>query len=283
MKAIVIAPKGGRRHDPLISQLSSIPSLQIELFPARMLNDIPSGFDMSRALSIHNFELLPGDIGCAMSHREVWMLIAESDEPWTLVFEDDARITSAGELANAIDSTTFLDNAMPIVLSLYTENAVVRTWPKRGFADCLTEPSFAVAYLLTRSAAQQLAEANTNLCFCSDWPRGSNVRFLLWAGDPVAHGDEESGTTVGNRQKNVLRKAVSHGTVTGHLLMNRFALYSFVHYFRYKRYFSGLSDYFRKVLKHRIVWHLARFALRRRRLKQGVYVASLRKNRASNI
>ncbi len=47
-------------------------------------------YDRERAVRSENRELRPGEIGCALSHSEVYAAIAERDAPWALVLEDDA-------------------------------------------------------------------------------------------------------------------------------------------------------------------------------------------------
>ena len=38
--------------------------------------------------------LLPGEIGCYLSHIKCWKILVESGEPWALVAEDDIRISA---------------------------------------------------------------------------------------------------------------------------------------------------------------------------------------------
>lgn len=38
--------------------------------------------------------LLPGEIGCYLSHVKCWKILVESDDPWALIVEDDIRISA---------------------------------------------------------------------------------------------------------------------------------------------------------------------------------------------
>ena len=47
---------------------------------------------------------LPGEVGCFLSHFEIWRRIASGNEPWAAVFEDDLRVsTDLGRLLRSHD------------------------------------------------------------------------------------------------------------------------------------------------------------------------------------
>lgn len=277
MRALVIAPDGGTRHQRLVEELLSVNGLEIEILPARMLASVPESFNQKLAQAIHHHELLPGDIGCASSHLAAWRQISKTSDPWTLVFEDDARIIDVGALNDLISDLKDLDSTRPIVISMYSENALVKYSRTSRTVDCLMEPSFAVGYCLTRSAAERLATANANLGFCSDWPRASGVAFKLCRHFFLAHGDESTLSYVGNRNLNPLRRAIFSGPVSWRAVVNRLEIYGFAHFIRYRHFFDGPRDYYQKVLRHRLLWHLARTVFRRKVLRPGIHVATFRR------
>ena len=277
MRAIVIAPTEGKRHQRLVEEISSLESLEVEFLSALILGKLPDGYDQQLARALHHHDLLPGDVGCASSHLAAWTRVAKRSDPWTLIFEDDARIVDLNALDNFLADLNNLDSSTPTVISMYSENALVKTSNGSNFADCLMEPSFAVGYCLTRSAAEKLASTNASLGFCSDWPRASGVSFKLCKQFFVAHGDETTQSYVGNRNLNPVRRALLGGPLSWKAVVNRLEIYGFIHFFRYRSYFEGPLDYYRKVLRHRLLWHLARTAFRKKVLRPGVHVATLRK------
>lgn len=275
VRAFVIAPESGGRHEPLLRQLADIPGLDVELFPARIVSAFPADYDVERMRALHNLDLRPAELGCAMSHRDVQELISQSSDPWTLVFEDDARIADSEGFASVVERIRDFEPSDPAsAVSLYSEGAILKRWPTGDFTECLGEPPFAVAYFLTPIAAGRLARANHDLRYASDWPRRSGVKFFLHRDLVVRHGDADSESLVGERQVDPLRRPTRFSSLSFALLLDRLALYSFVHYFRHRRHFDGPTDYVAQILRHRLIWHVGRFVFRSRRTPTGYFVAS---------
>ena len=277
VKAFVIAPENGGRHQILLQQLAEISGLEIEVFPARIVSSFPADYDMDRMRALHNLDLRPAELGCAMSHRDVQRLIAGSSDPWTLVLEDDARISDRTGFERVIEELShFVPGDPASAVSLYSEGAILKRWPERDFVECVGEPPFAVAYFLTPAAAGRLSEANHDLRYASDWPRRSGVTFFLHRDRVVRHGDEQSVSLVGVRQVDSLRLPTKISSLSVKHVIDRLAIYTFVHYARHRRHFHGLSDYIAQVMRHRLIWHIGRTVFRSRRTASGDFVMSWR-------
>jgi glycosyl transferase family 25 len=274
MKTYVIAPERGTRHQRLLEQLAELPELEVVEFPARMIREVPDWYDMGRARAYNNMDLVPGEIGCAMSHRDLQLQISAIESDWVMVLEDDALVSDGEALSQLLGwiRSSFAANE-PKLISLYSEGAVLSHRPVGGIAACIREPSFTVGYCITPSAALLLSEANRDLAFCADWPRGSGVSFYLCTDSPLLHGDGTSSSLIGQRQGENVRKPLSWSNLSPQLIINRLSLYLFLHYFRNRRYFNGVRDYYGKVLRHRILWHLGRSVLKGQIIRPGIYVS----------
>lgn len=277
IKTYVIAPEHGARNLMLSAQLRSCSGFEVVDFPARMLAVAPLGFKEERACAFHNRRLTPGEIGCAMSHRDVWREISFSDREWSLVFEDDAQIHSVEALWELVDDLLGHEFGFPaVVVSLYSESAILREWPGVGVARCWSEPAFALAYLINREAAVRLAHANDDLMFCADWPRASGSEFFLAATGLVSHGDDSNQSLIGDRLEVKEHRPFSVTDSGISVLLNRLSLYLLIHYFRNREHFDGLKHYFETILRHRLLLHLAKILCRGNRVGPGYFVLTFR-------
>ncbi|REH38866.1 glycosyl transferase family 25 [Paraperlucidibaca baekdonensis] len=129
-----------------------------------------------------------GELGCALSHRGIWQRFLASDEPYTLVLEDDAVLSEDLPAAlPALEKHLASNSPRVVVLGkvrLYAQGSV------KALTDAvsLMTPLRAWgghAYLLNRAAAERMVQAQTPLrCMADDW-----VYFQRIAGVEV-HGLE---------------------------------------------------------------------------------------------
>lgn len=265
MRIFVITPPSGPRNGDLFDQLDSLSSWKHVRFDAIMLDSFPEGFDHRRARAMMNRDLLPAEVGCAASHRELWATIATDEAAWACVLEDDAVLFDADAFDDFLHAVEALDpGPTGTLVSFFSFGAVAGGRFEGDFLTLISEPSGAVAYCISREAARRLATANSDGAFIADWPRGSGVRFLLTNRCVIQHGTESTHSLIGRRRRTPsTSKELSWSNVSPETLWNRFQLYSFVGYLRNRRYFDGPSDYYRKVLRHRIIHHLGRVVGRR--------------------
>lgn len=75
--------------------------------------DIDKVYDQEANGKSHYRTLSQGEIGCYLSHRECWRKIAESDEPYGIVLEDDINIV--GDVKKAIDLIKQVDFSWDLI------------------------------------------------------------------------------------------------------------------------------------------------------------------------
>lgn len=151
-----------------------------------------------------------GQVGCALSHRTVWRLIAEGEEACACILEDDAVLD--GRFPEQLRQTeAFLrgqEGPAAVLLSYHVRDFVdpnapsaPETWGfSRTDADVCTE-----GYVLNREGAANLLRANRRICLPCDqwdvWVRWGLVR--LWHAFPTVcrqnWSDFKSEVTAGGR------------------------------------------------------------------------------------
>lgn len=260
MHIYVISPAEGSRSQPLVEQLNRLQTHTFSLFPATMLRSIPEGFDMAPAVAINRYELLPGELGCAISHRSVYLDIVASRNIWSCVLEDDARIPDIEEFEHRLNKfESRSPSSSGEVVSLYSGGALLIRWLEPGVAVCLGASSHAVGYVISDRAAEELADANKDHRFVADWPLGTKVKFRLCLPPVIEHGDRHAETLIGPRKQPLLT------------FMDRLEMYSLLYFVRNRPVFPNLAYYLRVVIRPRLFWNFMRVFGKRRSGSEWIY------------
>lgn len=121
-----------------------------------------------RFFLLNGRRLQPPELGCALSHRRVYEMMAASGISRALVLEDDAVIDGP-RLAAALKDFETVDPAEPrihLLAARYREQI-----PAEGVHRIQGPAAFATAYLITAAAAARIREANTPVFALADaWP-----------------------------------------------------------------------------------------------------------------
>lgn len=176
-----------------------VPSLDARELDHQELSQFADGETAN--LLVHR-PMTASEIGCAVSHSRAYELIAESGAEWSLVMEDDARLTSSfSALPRILDS---LRSSKPTVVQLWTypDHAVVgppvlTTLDDAGWEitirRAITPPIGASAYVMNRAASVLAFERGEGrrIRGLADWPVpwAYDVDFLLawpWLAEPDA-------------------------------------------------------------------------------------------------
>ncbi|MBN1439009.1 MAG: glycosyltransferase family 25 protein [Anaerolineales bacterium] len=133
-------------------------------------------YSKERALKFSKRELVPGEIGCALSHARMWERIVRENLPEALIFEDDVWIGKA--LADILARRRRLPEDWELVN--FSTDA-----PQEPFGEFITDiyrasrhkqlPDRASAYLLKREGAKKLLD--------HAYPIGHTADGLTWRTD----------------------------------------------------------------------------------------------------
>lgn len=164
-------------------------------------------------------DLTPAQIGCYLSHREAWKRIAEGEDDWGIVLEDDFNVV--GDINLAIDSINKLSVSWQLIkLAAYQgrERKVAFSTPvDNGFNLVIHKKpmSGGAATAITKEAAKQLLKATEKFGRPCDtdlqhfWETQVKVMSLL---PYVIEQDMEFESTISakkvDRKKRVFRRVV---------------------------------------------------------------------------
>ncbi|WP_277293414.1 glycosyltransferase family 25 protein [Veillonella montpellierensis] len=139
------------------------------IFPAIMAKTM-SKEELERA-TIPNTYLVPGEIGCALSHLAIYKEFLATDKQSVLIFEDDVTFTPDCSLKALQACREFVESlARPSVLLLSPVNTYYK---KVHQIDSISiYSSFqgfgAYAYILNREAAKNILQYQTPICHVID-------------------------------------------------------------------------------------------------------------------
>ncbi|KIN63160.1 Glycosyl transferase, family 25 [Sulfitobacter noctilucicola] len=130
------------------------------------------------------FRLNSGEIGCFLSHRRCWEKIAQGDEPFGLIAEDDLGIDPAqfSEALNLINR--YADEDSLIRLPSKTREKPLGAIARQGPAALFLPRTIglqAVCLVVGRAAARRLLEASTTI----DRPVDTTIQMHWVTGQPV--------------------------------------------------------------------------------------------------
>ena len=210
----------------------------------------PEKVDLCAFKARHLREPLLGEVGCAMAHLSVYRNVGLSDAEWALVLEDDVDVADGLQLRMRLEQiVAHFPGKSPVIANLNARAARPFLRAKTSPVDGLWLPAVSTfttsAYLLNQSAAALLISRQSPVRAQADWPvNPSDVLFLqesLVNVTPI-EGSPSAVDPEGKRSHFPLRLRAS--------------MWSGLWFWRNRKYFKGLRDYWCSVLKVRIYRHL---------------------------
>lgn len=139
------------------------------IFPAIMAKTMSK--EELQKVTIPNTYLLPGEIGCALSHLAIYREFLATDKQSVLIFEDDVTFTpdcSVKALQTCCEFVESLDR--PSILML---NPVEKYYKKVRQIDSISmystfRATCTYAYILNRGAARNILKYQTPICDAID-------------------------------------------------------------------------------------------------------------------
>ncbi|MDE1980640.1 MAG: glycosyltransferase family 25 protein [Thiomonas sp.] len=95
---IVSLPDAHERRAHMRAQFAQFPGLVFEFFDAIRIKDrsqYPADYDTCARRLLFGDDLRPGEVGCFLSHRQLWERCAQSDDPAWVILEDDIVLHQA--------------------------------------------------------------------------------------------------------------------------------------------------------------------------------------------
>ncbi len=177
MQIYVVSLSSASERRKLISEQLDKLNLKYTFFDAVLgsqIYDIPSEYSDSLAHKNENRPLTKGEVGCAASHRNLYSLISQSEEPYALILEDDAQINP--------DLPSFLAAIEPhlkdsMIVTLERCDCYKKKNALSIYKDYkMVEPKFiregsiaqTAGYIITKQAAELIKDINKPVSFPAD-------------------------------------------------------------------------------------------------------------------
>lgn len=215
------------------------------------LEDLAPGVaDIERFSVRSGKRVLLSEVGAALAHVDSCKALLASSQEWALVLEDDAEINDLAELISRVGQCieAFKGN-FPTVISFYSRN--VRESGKgeeliNGVNFIPISIGFTVAYLINRSAAQKIIEAQLPVTSTADWPVGPpTINFAIDKAGLVDHLPPEL------RQSTISPS----GEKRSGSRWTRIQIWSGIWFLRNREFYDGFDDYLTRSFNKRLYYH----------------------------
>ncbi len=155
-------------------------------------------YSPAKNLLLSKRSLSPGEIACYAGHRLIWQTIVERDDPYAIVFEDDAEITDRAGFDRALRDVTA--SQFDIVKLWDIKPKPVRA--RRQICDTLLVVHKMIAsgtgcYLISRdAAAKMLARKSVFRAVDEDFSHAWEFGVQIWSVWPNPVADIAAGSTI---------------------------------------------------------------------------------------
>lgn len=204
VNCISLADEHGRR-DYMRAQLDAcgLPYRFFDAIRVDLKRGWPASYARNRRLRHSGVDMRAGEMGCYLSHREIWKDFLAGDDALCLVLEDDVEIGSdfAAVVHALCEDTGDWEFVRLTGVFKRTPYPLRRLVGEHFLVDYLEQPNGTQGYLLNRSAARRLVDYTAGMAHAIDmaidreWEHGVNVMGV--APGPISH-QEGFETTLGS-------------------------------------------------------------------------------------
>ena len=146
----------------------------------------------------HGFELAPDEIGCFLSHHNLWRRIAEGGDEHALIVEDDAIFDDdfAAVIGELLQSEWLWDVVLLSSMPRPIDRVLCELRGGRKLARFKRRPYTAAAYLISRTGAAKLRDYCEDICgtvdfmYAESWKNG--VAFYCVTPPPAGQGEKQT-------------------------------------------------------------------------------------------
>jgi GR25 family glycosyltransferase involved in LPS biosynthesis len=236
-------------------------------------SELTAVYDEHRAIRRVGRPMGRGEIGCALSHCDVYLRILERGIPLALVLEEDA-IPGPHFKSFWLASASLPEHVE--LLSLYSEEGFIRRRDSGSLAGVALHEatlmlSNTVGYYIRRDCAARLMTSNTPVSMVADWPLDlRSMRQFLTV--PMLVGHSSTGSTIASERPrgNILRRHRAPSWFSGlfHL--------SYLGYLLQPLRYEGWASYYRREVSRRLKVIWSPLEIHVHRLNQPAFVAEAR-------
>ena len=175
---VINLPKDQDRRESILKETAQFPWLDIEMIEAvygKELSDEEKNnlFDCKKYTQYYGRELMPGEIGCTLSHQMCYKHLLEADLDYALILEDDAHFANNKITEQFLMSVNDLMNS-PIPRILLLHASFEYTGEKKLFCEnysicSIYNALFTTGYFFNKKAARLLLCGETPYWVADDW------------------------------------------------------------------------------------------------------------------
>lgn len=213
MKTYIISLKNSIERREAISQQAAMAGLDFVLTDAVYGKELPKEL-LSILKAEHSYAITPGEIGCSLSHLNVYKELLHSEDDFALVLEDDVIVpANTTALLNALESTLSKDKPCICLLSKvnhYNRKKQITLADGQSVHEVFNA-AFSHAYVVNRKAAENLLKNLLPIwCVADQWPTFQEFGFIRLSGVIPAcintHPEFEKITTIEDRDDQKIQK-----------------------------------------------------------------------------
>lgn len=253
----VIAARDSAHVNELIRTLEQDNRIQVVRMDATMVYEGSpeflelSGESLAAFQRLYGRTLLPGEVGCSLSHNRA-RYFASKNPFGALIIEEDARIQ---------DLELFVTTTLEFLNARFGKNGILSFYNNefrftRNNQPCILgrwirsigAPSSTVAYAITNKSAGVLFKKNSPVTFLADWPI-TDTCFYIATMDAVSHSDDSHLSQIGPRSNRE----------NGFTFSDRLKILTFIYYIDHKNQFSSFSEFLSLLWLPRFKYQLNRF------------------------
>jgi len=166
----------------------------------------PDNYARQQRLRHSGVDMRAGEMGCYLSHREIWKAFLAGDDELCLVLEDDVEIgPDFAAVVNALcDDTRDWEFVRLTGVFPRTAFPLRRVAGEHFLVNYLAQPNGTQGYLLNRRAARRLVDYTADMAHAIDmaidreWEHGVNIMGVVPG--PISH-QETFETTLGSASR----------------------------------------------------------------------------------
>jgi glycosyl transferase, family 25 len=225
-----------------------------DLLPA----ELAKRYDDVRTLRAFGRPLTPPEIGCALSHREVYRRVLDQDLQTAIVLEDDAVLNESffsfdfSEIKFSFEVISFYAQAL---VRLKADKAVSGIPLHRAAGHVI----YAAGYLVSARGAARLHDATKRIQNVADWPVPAELLDFWVTARPLLEHSYCESTIEQSRVQMVKQTRAAHDRAhtpwldfVGNGNIQYFTIPTFIKYFAAREKYLGVKDYVRREIVREI-------------------------------
>lgn len=177
---IINLPKDKARKESILKETAAIECLDCEMVEAVYGKELRQDevmllFNEKKFVCNYGRTLLPGEIGCTLSHRKCYDKLLTSGDDIALIIEDDINFVKKEIICNVLEKGYHhLESSEPRILLLYANFSTIDEGINLGNGYNLYsiyDGMATVAYMINRSAACMMLDTERPYWVADDWYR----------------------------------------------------------------------------------------------------------------